>query len=237
MHTLSSFYKSKEWESFRRVVIAERTDTDGFVRCWHCGEPIVHKYDLIVHHVEELSESNVNDALVSLNPENCVCVHHRCHNIIHERFEGKADWKPKPRRVYVVYGAPCSGKTTWVRDNSTAKDLIVDIDSIWACVTGLPRYTKPERLKPTVFAIRDALYDEVKYRAGRWQDAYIITGGALAGERKRLVRRVGADEALFIDTDKQTCLERLSWREGITKRQMKEWQGYIDDWFASFQPD
>ena len=51
MMTREQFYKSKQWESFRKVIIADRSDADGFVHCAHCGKPILHKYDLIVHHV------------------------------------------------------------------------------------------------------------------------------------------------------------------------------------------
>ena len=45
------FYRSNQWESFRRTFIADSADADGFVHCAHCGKPILHKYDLIVHHV------------------------------------------------------------------------------------------------------------------------------------------------------------------------------------------
>ena len=76
MKTLRDFYRSKEWESFRRVVIAQSTDpATGFVLCAVCGKPILKKYDLVVHHKQELTEANVNDAMVSLNPDNCECVH------------------------------------------------------------------------------------------------------------------------------------------------------------------
>lgn len=65
-----TFYKSDEWESFRKVVIAKRTHEDGFIYCDLCGKPILKKYDLIVHHKQELSEANVNDHNISLNPDN-----------------------------------------------------------------------------------------------------------------------------------------------------------------------
>ena len=48
MFTLNNFYKSKEWEQFRKIVIAERTDAEGFVYCELCGKPILKPYDLIV---------------------------------------------------------------------------------------------------------------------------------------------------------------------------------------------
>ena len=233
MFTLKSFYRSDAWEKFRQVVIADAMRKDGFVYCARCGKPILKRYDLIVHHKRELDEANVNDAMVALNPANVECVHFKCHNEIHERFQGGDGWKPRPRLVYVVYGSPCSGKTTWVRTNATRNDLVVDMDSIWQCVSVCDPYDKPDRLKGAVFDVRDKLYDVIKFRSGKWQNAFVITGGALKGDRERLRARIGADEFIFIDTDKATCLKRLEHR----KCKQDEWRGYIEKWFETFQPD
>lgn len=231
------FYKSKQWESFRKVIINERTNEDGFVVCAICGQPILKKYDLVVHHKRELDDMNVNDASVALNPDNVECVHFKCHNKIHHRFQG-GDCKNTfvPKKVYIVYGSPCSGKSTWVKDNASANDLVVDLDSIWQMISVNDRYTKPNALKAVVFTVRDNLYDQIKYRNGRWHTAYIITGGALKGDRDRLVQRVGADDCIFIDTSKEECLKRVS-SKGLTNDDAVKWIEYINQWFDSYQSD
>lgn len=232
MITREQFYRSKQWEAVRKVVIARDTDPEtGFVPCAMCGKPIVKKYDLIVDHIDELDDLNVNNAEVALNPDNLRCLHFKCHNERHNRFtDGAKRDRLRPRKVYVVYGSPCSGKTTWVHEVSTEDDLIVDMDSIWESISNAKRYQKPERLKGAAFEIRDKLYDIVKYRSGRWQDAYVITGGALQGDRERLKQRVGADELVFIDTPEDECLLRA-------KERPREWAGYVKDWFERFQPE
>lgn len=232
---LRDFYRSKDWESFRRLIIQQRTDSSGFVRCAYCGKPIVNKYDLVLHHKTELTEGNVNDAMITLNPDNVECVHFRCHNAIHERFGFGDHPRPRARQVHVVYGPPCSGKTTFVRDNASAGDLVVDLDSLWQAVSIAPRYGKPDQLRAVVFAVRDRLYDACKYREGKWRDAYVITGGAMRGERERLCSRVGATDSILIDTSKEVCLERLS--RCADGRDVDAWKGYIERWFAAFQPD
>lgn len=236
MFTLQNFYRSPEWESFRRVVIQQSTDLKaGFVLCAHCGKPIVRKYDLVVHHVEPLTEANVNDALVALNPENCVCVHFKCHNQIHHRWQGgNGGWKPKPRMVHLVYGAPCAGKTSWVLEAAERGDLIVDMDSIWECVSGRPRYDKPDKLKSVAFKVHDELCDMVRTRAGKWRTAFVIAGAPRRAERQRLMVRVGADDALLVDATKDECLARL---QEAGDRSIDDWTTYIDDWFNRFQPD
>lgn len=230
-----AFYKSEAWESFRKVIIAERTDPDGFVRCALCGKPIVHKYDLIVHHKQELSEANVNDALVALNPENVECVHFRCHNKLHDRWQGgNGGWKASVKQVYIVYGAPLAGKSTWVADSKGKNDLVVDLDSIWQCVTGLERYEKPKALRSVVFELRDKLYELIKYRSGKWVNAFVIAGLPRAAERERLMAQLGADELILIEAEHSECVKRLEGR-GLSQKQKDNWLRYINDWFEAYQ--
>ena len=184
-----SFYKSKEWVKFRNVIISERTQADGYVYCDMCHKPILKRYDLIIDHITELTDDNVNDISISLNPDNVRCLHFECHNKRHERF-GKHNYMNKPKQVYIIYGAPCSGKSTYVYEHATANDLVVDMDSIYASISINDKYTKPDRLNAAAFAVRDCLYDLIKYRYGRWQDAYIIAGVPRSGDRQRLKERV-----------------------------------------------
>lgn len=236
--TRQDFYRSKQWETFRQVVIAKRADDDGFVHCAICGKPILKKYDLILHHKLELDDLNVNDVNISLNENNVECVHFKCHNQIHERFgyNRTSTHYTVRKHVYIVYGAPCSGKTTWVHQNATEDDLVVDMDSIWQMISINERYSKPTALKGTVFQIRDAMYDLIKYRNGKWHNAFVITGGALSGDRERLMQRISADDFVFIDTDERTCLERLKNRTDMDDDQKVEWETFIHDWFSQFQP-
>lgn len=34
------------------------------------------------------TDNNVNDYSISINPDNIMLIHHRCHNLIYQRFEG-----------------------------------------------------------------------------------------------------------------------------------------------------
>lgn len=226
-HDLSDFYRSDEWRSFRDVVIGERMKDDGYVYDEVTGKPIVKAYDIILHHKIELTEDNVHDYNISLNPDNVMIVSHKTHNLIHNKLGHSK------REVFVVYGAPLSGKSTWVHDNANEGDLIVDMDNIWQCVSGCDRYIKPNRLKSIVFRIRDSLLDSVRYRFGKWNNAYIIGGYPLSSERERLCNELGARE-VFIDISKEECLQRLETCED--GRNKAEWKGYIEEWFERYTP-
>lgn len=220
-----SFYTSDEWRRFRQTVINERMHDDGFVYDEVTGKPIVKQYDIILHHKIELTEENVNDYDISLNPQNIQIVSHKTHNFIHNKL-GYAQ-----RQVYLVYGSPCSGKSTWVDENMQEGDLIIDIDRIWQCVSGQDKYIKPARLKSIVFKVRDELINCVIYRLGKWNNAYVVGGYPLSSERERLTKMLGARE-VFIDTSKEECLQRLETADDC--RDKEEWRKYINDWFARF---
>lgn len=227
MYDLSTFYRCKEWRRLLESLKLERVNDEGQVICEYCGKPIVRAYDIIGHHKVELTEDNVNDVTISLNPDNVELVHHKCHNYIHNKLGYGV------REVYLVYGAPLSGKSTWVRDNMSEGDLIIDMDNIWQCVSGCDRYIKPNRLKSIAFRIRDSLLDSVRYRFGKWNNAYIIGGYPLISERERLCNELGARE-VFIDISKEECLQRLEVCED--GRDKAEWTRYIEEWFERYTP-
>lgn len=231
--SLSQFYTSSEWRKFRQVVIAERINpNDGILYDEYSGKPIVHAYDIILHHKIELTMQNVNDRDISLNPENIMIVSMKSHNEIHNRWGGRI--KPYQRKVYYVYGAPCSGKSTFVRENMQVGDVICDIDRLWQAISGQPAYIKPNELKSIVFNARNTVLDGIKTRAGNWQTAWVIEGGALIGDRMRRIEALGAED-IFINTPKETCLQRLASDESRQAVQA-QWVDYIESWFASFQP-
>lgn len=215
MFTLDNFYKSKQWEELRARLMLERLNEHGELICEHCGQPISKAYDCIGHHKKVLTEENVNDYDISLNSDNVELIHFRCHNMIHQRFEGFN------QTVYLVYGSPCSGKTTWVRENANTDDLILDIDSIWKSIC---KAGKPNRLKANVFGIRDCILDQIRTRTGMWRSAFVVGGYPLRSDRDRLCELLRA-KPIFIEATKEECLSRAK------SDNLKE---YIEDWFDSF---
>lgn len=218
MFTLETFYKSREWESVIAQLKLERVDEHGDILCEYCGKPIVRKYDCIGHHKIELTDDNVNDYSVSLNPENIMLIHFRCHNIIHSRFEGFH------QQVFLVYGPPCAGKSTWVESVCHKDDLIIDIDRIWEALCMSDKYHKPNRIKANVFGVRDALLDQVKIRKGMWRNCYIVGGYPLKTDRDRICKLLRARE-VFINEDRDVCKSRAV---------NEDWKQYIDDWFDDY---
>ena len=224
-YTLENFYKSKQWQKLLSVIKLERVDEDGQLICWHCGKPITDKYDCIGHHTIFLTEENVNVADISLNPDLVQLVHHKCHNKIHNKLGYTK------REIFLVYGPPLSGKSTYISSVAEPGDLIIDINKIWECVTGNP-LQKPPKLNAVVFGVRNKLLEMVKYRVGRWDNCYIVGGYPLISERERLCKELGARE-IFIDVSKDECLKRLS-ESNLDK---EAYSKFIEEWFRRFLPE
>lgn len=217
--TPKELYHSAKWKKLLDVLRNERA-VDGVLYCEHCGLPIVRKYDCIGHHKIELTEENAADANVSLNPDNIELIHFKCHNEKHERFSGQ-------QKVFLVYGSPCSGKSTFVYENANDDDLILDIDNIWDAISKGGRGKKNGRLKANVFDIRDCIIDQIKIRKGKWRNAYIVGGYPLRTDRDRLCELLNA-EPIFIEATKDECLLRAR------AERPKEWIDFVENWFRDF---
>ena len=191
------------------------------------GQPLTKSYDIIAHHEQPVTLANVNDYSISLNPANVKLVSHRSHNEIHARY-GFSNLK----KIYYVYGAPCSGKTSFVQSVKGNSDFIIDIDLIWQSVTGGNLYDKPDALKGVVFAVRDTMLEKAKTRSGNWERCYIIEGGANKAQRERRIAAIGC-EPIFINTSKADCINNLM-RDNKRKSVIDEWKQYIDIWFDTY---
>lgn len=223
MYTLDTFYRSKEWQRFREVVIADRLTEDGYIIDEVTGKPIVNAYDIILHHTIFLTEDNVNNYNISLNPDLIQIVSHKTHNLIHNKLGYTK------REIFLVYGSPLAGKSAYVSSVAEPGDFIVDLNNIWQCVS--INGVHANKLKSVVFSVRDKLLEDVKYRLGRWDNCYIVGGYPLISERERICKDLGARE-IFIDTPKEECLRRLE----ESDLDQEAYKKYIEDWWRKYTP-
>ena len=210
MDKIHAFYTSKAWRDLSYMLKVQRGGKDE-----RTGEVIEDYSQLIGHHKVELTEDNVDDAMISLNPANIEIISIHTHNIEHHR-----DWTHKSR-VYLVYGAPLSGKTAYVQQVSREGDLILDINNIWTALTN----GRSNRCKYNVFAVRDLIYDQIKTRYGQWYDAYVIGTYADRYARERAAKELNA-ELIYIEATKEECINRAAGNE--------DYIGYINKWYDTY---
>lgn len=224
------FYTSKEFYDFKTLLMYKRRNESGELLCEECGKVLLQRHDTIPHHCKiALTDENVNDRSISLNEDNIQLVCFKCHNKIEKRF---CSFK---RSVYLVIGASCSGKSTWVQEQADTDDLILDFDKIWQAISKNEKYIKPNRLKPVAFAMRECLMEQIKMRTGSWVNCYIISTEPFVMNRKRLCDGLGVDETIFMDTSREECIRRL--HENPSGRNIEEYEGYINNFYDNFQDD
>lgn len=240
---LPQFYGSKEWADCKAQVLHQRIK-GGIIYCEYCGKPILKSFNgqannnkgaMVFHHKTYLNLLNVNDASISINPSNIAILHWACHNEIHERFIG-TNTRPE-KKVYLITGAPLSGKTSFVKERLSSNDLVLDIDDIWEMVSGQPRYTKPNSLKPIIFQLRDDIKGMISRGAGTWRNAYIIESLPSPSDRKREADRYRAFnvEIITMETSEAECLTRL--HQDPKGRSIKDYERYIKEYFQRYQGD
>lgn len=229
---LKKFYSSPQWLAFRQQIILDRM-VDGRVICEKCGKQIVVSKHIQVHHEIELTEDNYKDANISLNPDNVKVWCHICHNKHHGRFCGGGH-KRKEKAVYIIYGPPMSGKTSYVMEHKEPGDIVVDMDELYKAVSFMPKYNKPDNLKYNVFAIRNAIIDNIKTRYGGFRTAWIVGGYPRKAERQRLIDTTNG-AGMLMHATKEECINRLESCNDYRAEHKEEWKEYINKWFEDYR--
>ena len=224
---LQSFYASKPWIQLRQTLIFLRGN-----KCEECGCVIVNPVDIIGHHEIELNDRNVLDHSISLNPELIKLLCKECHNKQPGHFLNKGT--VLERGVYLVYGPPLSGKSSFVLEHMTPGDIVVDMDNLYEAISYLPRYNKPDGLIANVIDVQKLLFDHIKTRHGSWHSAWIIGGFADKYKRDMVIKDTGA-KPILIESTKEQCLARLDGVRDERQKNKRNWSIYIETWFEKYQ--
>ena len=124
---------------------------------------------------------------------------------------------------WIVAGAPCSGKSTFVRDHLHPSELVYDYDLMHVALSGQRLYQHDPAIKKYVFAARDAVFRELE--ANIQQAAYVVTATRRTSELQSLKERFGA-EVILLTVDRDAAHNRCD-----ADGRPQEWHRYIDEWF------
>ena len=138
-------------------------------------------------------------------------------------FRWLPNTNPEEQKVFLIWGSPLAGKTTYVKEHMIKGDLILDVDNIWECISLQPRYIHPDSLIKNMFAVRETLIDNIKVRKGNWLNAWIIGGFPDKYNRDKMIKDLGAEQ-IYIDATKEECIERVGQRP-------IEFINYINKWW------
>ena len=125
--------------------------------------------------------------------------------------------------VYLICGAPCSGKTTYALQHRKCDDLIVDVDRIYSALSGDDEHGNELYIHKVAKKLTFSLYEIVRTRSGDWNDAYVISLAATPEEIDEARSLVDADEVIVMDTPYDICMERSKDRPIYFKQIIHEW--------------
>lgn len=113
------------------------------------------------------------------------------------------------KKVFLVTGAPGSGKTHYVKARIKPDDIALDMDYLTSALAlddSLYGDRKPQL--DIALAVREAVLSQVENRAGQWQNAYIITTEKNAWKLEQLAKRLNA-EVIPMQATESECVDRI----------------------------
>lgn len=128
-------------------------------------------------------------------------------------------------KLTVVYGSPCSGKSTFIRENADPHDLIYDYDALRSAISVEPHHgLEKSDHHGELIAIREFIATRNKgqiWIATRWPSAKLCE---LIPDDSEFVR---------MKTTLDECLTRLQGDE--TREDKEAWEQIIRDWYEEHE--
>lgn len=125
--------------------------------------------------------------------------------------------------VYLIYGSPCSGKTTYIKEHMKRGDLICDVDYIYGAISNDDPHNAELYLHEVACKLNGTLKDIIRKRDGGWGNAYVVSIANTKEKLKTEKERIKADECIFIDTPYEVCMERAKERPFYFQWIIQEW--------------
>lgn len=125
--------------------------------------------------------------------------------------------------VYLIYGSPCSGKSTYVREHFQPGDIVCDVDRLYAALCFNEEHQEELYAQEAAKELHKRLSEIIHDRNGRWKNAYVVS---LANTKEKLskeIEKYNADEAIYIDTPFEVCIERAKERPFYFQWLIEEW--------------
>lgn len=238
------FYHSTQWETVRKIVFERDKGL--------CQKCLREKDECIpgdeVHHKIWLRPSNINDPNITLNTDNLELLCKDCHIGIHKAAAHKRDHQKivasngvyidddgsiHRQKVFLVYGAPGSGKSSYVKDKKQDSDLVVDLDCIKQALSMCGTKETPDNLYEIAESIRELLYQMIESKKINARNIWVIASLPTKRQRKELATRLDA-ELIHMDADIETCIERILSDDNRTDKEHQ--MRMIDQYFGYYEP-
>jgi len=136
-----------------------------------------------------------------------------------------------PSRVTVLWGPPCSGKSTYIRERATGHDIVIDLDRIALAlaVEGTPNHSYAWHHRKLALDAREAIIHRAVVMASDDARVWVVDSNADAAKRAEW-KALGA-EVVMLDTPREVCEQRAAAERPPPVR------GLVARWYAQHDPD
>ena len=133
-------------------------------------------------------------------------------------------------KTVIVWGAPASGKTTYINDNRGENSIIYDFDKLMRDLSGLPIYEKNTDIIDYVVAVRSLLVEKLE-SDDKIDEAWFSATWVDDGFRNKF--EALDPEYILIDISKDECLEQLE-NDSERDSTAEETKLIIDKWYDKY---
>jgi hypothetical protein len=238
-----SFYNSADWKKARKIYVNERRLADGGL-CEVCRTRAGEE----VHHITPLTPDNISDGRVALDKSNLQLLCRECHFRTKDdsfkrylpQFQTEAgayfdvkngEPKLKEQKVIVVFGAPCAGKTAYVKKHMKHGDFVLNIEDLFQSFSG-DRYDLPQALFGNVCDIREYALDYIKQGRVNAKTVWVVETLPERKRRENRVKSLGA-ELVQVDSDYETCIANVHRNKKIKDKDL--YFRLIRQWFDKYE--
>lgn len=148
--------------------------------------------------------------------------------------ENKGEGSIMSSNVYIIWGAPASGKTTHVINNKKDGDLVVDLDLIKQSISMQLKTQADDSLLDIAINIRDYLYYVIENEQTDCKNIWVVAGLPKRRDREELRDRLGAT-LIHKNTSKDECIRRAILDEERLDKDIQ--MQIIDRWFDIYGRD
>ena len=125
--------------------------------------------------------------------------------------------------VYLVYGSPCSGKTTYVKEHKKNGDIVCDVDRLYSAISFNEEHQSELYAQEVASMLYKELIEIIRDRRGNWKNAYVVSLANTEEQVQKAKDQINADECIFIDTPYEVCMERAKERPFYFQWIIQEW--------------
>ena len=145
----------------------------------------------------------------------------------------RPEWlRPSAIPLTIVTGPPAGGKSTYVREHAAPGDLVVDLDTIAANLSGHGAHDWPSKWLSAALNERNRTLGSLATRDPSTGCAWFIIGAPTPDERQWWAKKLHPREVIVLETSIDTCMQRI---RQATDRRRERTDDAASKWWAGYQ--